>query len=222
MSFIEINNLTKKYNSSNETVLAINNITASIEANEFLSVMGPSGSGKSTFLTTIGGLSKPTNGEVIIDEMNIFGLGTDKLAKYRREYIGFIFQSFHLLKYLTVKENTMLPLAISDLTKDEKEDKCIEILNKVGLEAKAHRMVDELSGGEQQRVAIARALVNEPLILLADEPTGNLDTKTGESIMELFCNLNEEGRTIIVVTHDKKIESYGKRSIYFKDGKIIN
>jgi putative ABC transport system ATP-binding protein len=222
MSFIEINNLTKEYNSAKERVLAINNITASIESNEFLSVTGPSGSGKSTFLTTIGGLSHPTNGEVIIDEMNIFGLGADKLAKYRREYIGFIFQSFHLLKYLTVKENTLLPLAISDLTKDEKEERCIEILGKVGLGTKTNRMVDELSGGEQQRVAIARALVNEPLILLADEPTGNLDTKTGESIMELFCNLNEEGRTIIVVTHDKKVEGYGKRSIYFKDGRIIN
>lgn len=222
MSFIEINNLTKEYNSANESVLAINNVTTSIESNEFLSVMGPSGSGKSTFLTAIGGLSHPTKGEVMIDDMNIFGLGADKLAKYRREYIGFIFQSFHLLKYLTVKENTMLPLAISDLTKGEKEERCTQILGKVGLENKIHRMVDELSGGEQQRVAIARALVNEPLILLADEPTGNLDTKTGESIMELFCNLNEEGRTIIVVTHDKKVEGYGKRSIYFKDGQIIN
>ena len=222
MNFIEINSLTKEYKSTNESVLAINDITVSIESNEFISVMGPSGSGKSTFLTTIGGLSQPTSGKVIIDEMDIFELNAYKLAKYRREYIGFIFQSFHLIKYLTVQENTMLPLAISDLSKEEKKDRCYEILKKVGLETKTKRMVDELSGGEQQRVAIARALVNEPLILLADEPTGNLDSKTGESIMELFCNLNEEGRTIIVVTHDKKIEEYGKRSIYFKDGKVIN
>lgn len=222
MSFIEINNLTKEYKAARESVLAINGISAAINENEFVAVMGPSGSGKSTFLTTVGGLSKPTNGTVQIDNINIFKLNTDSLANYRREYIGFIFQSFHLLKYLTVQENVLLPLVLSDLKKKEKLEKCNAILTKVGLRNKARRMVEELSGGEQQRVAIARALVNDPLILLADEPTGNLDSKTGESIMDLFRELNAEGKCVIVVTHDKKIESYAQRSIYFFDGKIVN
>ncbi|MBU2493272.1 MAG: ABC transporter ATP-binding protein [Bacteroidetes bacterium] len=222
MSFIEINNLTKEYRASKESVLAINDVSAAINKNEFVAVMGPSGSGKSTFLTTVGGLSKPSNGTVKIDDINIFGLNVDTLANYRREYIGFIFQSFHLLKYLTVQENVLLPLVSSDLKKKEKIEKCHAILSKVGLETKAKRMVDELSGGEQQRVAIARALVNDPLILLADEPTGNLDSRTGESIMNLFKDLNAEGKCVIVVTHDNKIERYAQRSIYFLDGKIVN
>lgn len=222
MSFIQIQNLSKEYNVANENVTAINEINASINENEFVTVMGPSGSGKSTFLTTVGGLSHPTVGNVIIDEINIFNLDVDRLAKYRREYIGFVFQSFHLLKYLTVQENIMLPLVVCNYSKNEKIDKCQSILSKVGLNNKGNRMIDELSGGEQQRVAIARALINEPLILLADEPTGNLDSKTGESIMELFAELNEDGKCVVVVTHDKKIESYAQRSIYFLDGKIIN
>jgi putative ABC transport system ATP-binding protein len=170
----------------------------------------------------VGGLSHPTSGNVIIDDINIFNLDSDRLANYRREYIGFVFQSFHLLKYLTVEENVTLPLVVSSLSNDVKRDKCASILSKVGLANKRKRMVDELSGGEQQRVAIARALVNEPLILLADEPTGNLDSKTGEAIMDLFGELNADGKCIIVVTHDKKVESYSKRSIYFLDGKIEN
>ncbi|MCB0746532.1 MAG: ABC transporter ATP-binding protein [Ignavibacteriae bacterium] len=222
MSFIKIQNLSKEYHVTKENVIAINNITENISENEFVTVMGPSGSGKSTFLTTVGGLSQPTTGSVIIDDINIFELDSDRLANYRREYIGFVFQSFHLLKYLTVQENVMLPLVVCDLNKKDKMEMSHAILEKVGLKNKVGRMIDELSGGEQQRVAIARALVNEPLILLADEPTGNLDSKTGESIMELFCELNEEGKCVIVVTHDEKIQSYAKRSIYFLDGKIIN
>ncbi|KAB2845687.1 MAG: ABC transporter ATP-binding protein [Ignavibacterium sp.] len=222
MSFIEINNLTKEYRSSKESVLAINDVSAAIEKNEFVAVMGPSGSGKSTFLTTVGGVSKPSFGNVKIDDINIFGLNNDTLANYRREYIGFIFQSFHLLKYLTVQENVLLPLVSSDLKKKDKIEMSKAILEKVGLGNKAKRMVEELSGGEQQRVAIARALVNDPLILLADEPTGNLDSKTGDSIMELFTELNQEGKCVIVVTHDNKVESYAQRSIYFLDGKIVN
>lgn len=222
MSFIEIFNLSKEYTLIEENIHALNNVNIKVKEDEFISVMGPSGSGKSTFLTTVGGLSQPTSGSVIIDDINIYYLDSDRLANYRREYIGFVFQSFHLLKYLTVQENVLLPLVLSDISKEEKKEKSIKILNKVGLKNKQNRMVSELSGGEQQRVAIARALVNEPLILLADEPTGNLDSKTGEAIMDLFKELNEEGKCIIVVTHDRKVESYSNRSIHFLDGEIVN
>jgi putative ABC transport system ATP-binding protein len=192
-----------------------------IERGEFISVIGPSGSGKSTLLTMLGGLNHPTEGEVVVDEIPIYQLPLEKLADFRREYLGFIFQSFQLIPYLTVIENVMLPLAITEKSNREQLGMAEGILEKMGLEGKGRRLPDQLSGGEQERVAIARALVNSPPILLADEPTGNLDTKTGREIMELFKSLNEEGQTIVMVTHNPENVAYSSRTIQLRDGKVV-
>jgi putative ABC transport system ATP-binding protein len=182
--------------------------------------MGPSGSGKSTLLTILGGLNHPTKGDVIVDEIPIYRLSLEKLADFRREYLGFIFQSFQLIPYLTVMENVMLPLSITQRTNREQVKMAKEILEKIGLAGKAKRLPDQLSGGEQERVAIARALVNSPPILMADEPTGNLDSKTGKEIMDLFKSLNQEGQTIVMVTHNPENTSYSTRTISLKDGRV--
>lgn len=191
-----------------------------MDRGEFISVMGPSGSGKSTLLSILGGLNHPTAGEVVVDEIPIYQLPLEKLADFRREYIGFIFQSFQLIPYLTVIENVMLPLSITDLSNRDQSKKSEEILEKMGLKGKEKRLPDQLSGGEQERVAIARALVNSPPILLADEPTGNLDSKTGKEIMDLFKFLNQEGQTIIMVTHNPENMQFSTRTIFLKDGRI--
>ena len=222
MSLIEINNLTKEYKSANETVLAVNDLSFSIEQKEFVTLLGQSGSGKSTLLTVLGGLAKPTLGKIVVDEINVYELSTKSIADYRREYIGFVFQSFQLVPYLTVKENVSLPLSISDLTNREQKQLVNQILEKVHLENKAKRLINELSGGEQQRVAIARALINDPMIILADEPTGNLDSKTSEDIMKIFSNLNNDGKTIVMVTHNTAFKKYSHRSIELSDGRLIN
>ncbi len=221
MSLIEINNLTKEYNTGNETVLAVNDVSISIEEKEFVTLLGQSGSGKSTLLTILGGLSEPTSGKMVVDNINVYKLQAKSIADYRREYIGFVFQSFQLISYLTVEENILLPLAISEYTKTEQREIVFSLLTKVKLADKSKRLINELSGGEQQRVAIARALVNDPLIILADEPTGNLDSKTSNSIMNIFTELNNEGKTIVVVTHNKEFIKYANRRIELSDGKII-
>lgn len=205
MSFIEIKNIVKEYQSGGEKVLAVNDISLDILQNDFVSIMGQSGSGKSTLLGILGGLTHPTNGSVITDEIELFKLNSERLADFRREYLGFVFQSYQLIPYLTVLENTLLPLLPGDYSKNEQKKKAFSILDKVHLSDKANRLTDELSGGEQQRVAIARALVNDPYIILADEPTGNLDSKTSEEIMHIFCELNEDGKTIVMVTHNEEI-----------------
>ena len=187
-----------------------------------MAIMGPSGSGKSTLLTILGGLNHPTDGEVVVDDIAIYQLPIEKLADFRREYLGFIFQSFQLIPYLTVIENVMLPLSITDRSNREQVGMAEVILKRIGLKGKEKRLPDQLSGGEQERVAIARALVNAPPILLADEPTGNLDTKTGQEIMELFKSLNQEGQTIIMVTHNPENASFSSRKIHLRDGKIAN
>lgn len=220
MSFIEIKNIVKEYQSGGENVLAVNNISLDIHQGDFVSIMGQSGSGKSTLLAVMGGLTHPTSGAVVTDDIELFKLSSEKLANFRREYLGFVFQSYQLIPYLTVLENTLLPLLPSDYSKSEQKEKAFSILDKVHLSDKANRLTDELSGGEQQRVAIARALVNEPLIILADEPTGNLDSKTSEEIMHIFCELNDDGKTIIVVTHNEEIEMFANERIYLRDGKI--
>jgi len=203
-------------------VLALTNVDLHIERGEFISVMGPSGSGKSTLLTILGGLNHPTEGDVIVDEIPIYKLPLERLADFRREYLGFIFQSFQLIPYLTVIENVMLPLSITGRSNQEQVKMAEAILDKIGLKGKEKRLPDQLSGGEQERVAIARALVNSPPILLADEPTGNLDSKTGKDIMELFKTLNEEGQTIVMVTHNPENASFSSRTILLKDGKIFD
>jgi len=221
MSLIQINNLTKEYKSGNEKVTAVNNISLEIEQGEFVSLMGQSGSGKSTLLTILGGLNKPTRGKIIIDEIDIYNLSPNSLADFRREYIGFVFQSFQLIPYLTVIENVQLPLATNGHSKKLQAELASSILNKVHLESKGKRLINELSGGEQQRVAIARALINDPLILLTDEPTGNLDSKTSEDIMNIFRELNRSGKNIIMVTHNSDFKKYSSRDIQLSDGKLI-
>jgi putative ABC transport system ATP-binding protein len=220
MSLIEIKKLNKTYESGEECVMALVDVDLKIERGEFISVMGPSGSGKSTLLTILGGLNHPTKGDVTIDEIPIYGLALEKLADFRREYLGFIFQSFQLIPYLTVIENVMLPLSITDKTNREQMRMAEEILERIGLKGKGGRLPDQLSGGEQERVAIARALVNSPPILMADEPTGNLDSKTGKEIMELFQSLNEEGQTIVMVTHNPENMAFSTRTIFLKDGRV--
>jgi putative ABC transport system ATP-binding protein len=222
MSLIEIKKLSKTYVSGEERVPALVYVNLTIERGEFISIMGPSGSGKSTLLTILGGLNHPTEGEVNVDEIPIYKLPLEKLADFRREYLGFIFQSFQLIPYLTVIENVMLPLAITEKSNREQLIMAEEILEKMGLKGKGRRLPDQLSGGEQERVAIARALVNSPPILLADEPTGNLDSKTGKEIMELFKSLNEERQTIVMVTHNPENINYSSRTIQLRDGKVVN
>jgi len=220
MNLIEIQRLSKTYESGGECAMALVEVDLQIDKGEFISVMGPSGSGKSTLLTILGGLNHPSHGEVMVDGIPIYKLPIEKLADFRREYLGFIFQSFQLISYLTVIENVMLPLSITGKSNKEQEMMAGEILEKVGLKVKAKRLPDQLSGGEQERVAIARALVNAPPILLADEPTGNLDTKTGKEIMDLFKSLHQDGQTIIMVTHNPENTVYSTRTIFLKDGKI--
>ena len=220
MSLIEIRKLNKAYESGEERVMALVDVDLNIERGEFVSVMGPSGSGKSTLLTILGGLNHPTRGDVAVDEIPIYKLSLEKLADFRREYLGFIFQSFQLIPYLTVIENVMLPLSITEKTNREQSKMAEGILDRIGLGGKGRRLPDQLSGGEQERVAIARALVNSPPILMADEPTGNLDSKNGKEIMELFRALNEEGQTIIMVTHNPENTVYSTRTICLKDGRV--
>jgi len=222
MSLIEIKKLNKTYESGEECVMALADVDLKIERGEFISVMGPSGSGKSTLLTILGGLNHPTKGDVAVDDIPIYKLSLEKLADFRREYLGFIFQSFQLIPYLTVIENVMLPLSITQRTNREQVTMAEEILERIGLRGKGRRLPDQLSGGEQERVAIARALVNSPPILMADEPTGNLDSKTGKEIMDLFKSLNEEGQTIVMVTHNPENTSFSTRTISLKDGRVEN
>ena len=221
MSLIEINTLSKTYESGEECVLALVDVDLKIEKGEFISVMGPSGSGKSTLLTILGGLNHPSRGEVVVDEIPIYKLPLERLADFRREYLGFIFQSFQLIPYLTVIENVMLPLAITEKSNREQVQMADGFLERMGLKGKERRLPDQLSGGEQERVAIARALVNSPPILLADEPTGNVDSKTGKEIMDLFKSLNQEGQTIIMVTHNPENVAFSSRTIQLLDGKIV-
>jgi putative ABC transport system ATP-binding protein len=220
MSLIEIKKLNKAYESGEECVMALLDVNLNVERGEFISVMGPSGSGKSTLLTILGGLNHPTKGDVVVDEIPIYKLPLEKLADFRREYLGFIFQSFQLIPYLTVIENVMLPLTITERSNREQVKMAEAILERIGLRGKESRLPDQLSGGEQERVAIARALVNSPPILMADEPTGNLDSKTGKEIMDLFKTLNEEGQTIVMVTHNPENMAFSTRTISLKDGRV--
>lgn len=220
MRLIQISNLHKVYNTSSDHVHALQGVTLDIEQGEFVAVMGPSGSGKSTLLSVLGGLSHPTEGNIVVDGIDVYALSVEQRADFRREYLGFVFQSFQLIPYLTVLENVMLPLAVGTFSRQEKGRRAIDILERVGLRSKALRLSDELSGGEQQRVAVARALVNQPPVILADEPTGNLDTVTSLEIMKLFQELHREGHTIIMVTHNAENTRYAHRSIHLRDGKL--
>jgi putative ABC transport system ATP-binding protein len=215
---IEIHGLKKTYQSGDTKVDAIKQMDFFIDDEEFITIMGQSGSGKSTLLSIMGALNKPTKGNVLVDSMDLYSLTTEQRADFRSEYIGFIFQSFQLISYLTVLENVMLPMAVTGLKKKIKNQMAMDVIKRVGLENKADRLPDQLSGGEQERVAIARALVNKPPIILADEPTGNLDSQTADEIMQLLQSLNKDGHTIIVVTHNSDMQNYATRTISVQDG----
>lgn len=215
---IEVKGVGKDYVTGDVVVSAITNMDFSIDDGEFVSIMGQSGSGKSTLLSIIGGLNHPSRGRVLVDTLDVYNLSSEQRADFRSEYIGIIFQSFQLIAYLTVLENVKLPMAITGIKAGRKNSMAMDVLEKVGLDNKASRLPDQLSGGEQERVAIARAIVNRPPILLADEPTGNLDSKTAMEVMTLLKQLNDEGQTIIMVTHNLDMCGYSSRIVRVKDG----
>ncbi|TDA25120.1 MAG: lipoprotein-releasing system ATP-binding protein LolD [Archaeoglobi archaeon] len=218
---VELVDVHKVYKTSYYEVRAINGITMRIEDGEFIAIMGPSGSGKSTLLYLIGCLDKPTKGEVIIDGVETSKLGDDELTRLRREKLGFIFQQYNLISTLTALENVELPMIFKGVPKDERKRKAMELLRLIGIEDIAERKPMEISGGQQQRVAIARAMANEPRILLCDEPTGNLDSKSGRQIMGTIKELNEEkGVTVILVTHDPSMAEFAERIVRLRDGRL--
>lgn len=220
---IQTENLTKVYQMGDTEVRALNGASFKIEKGEMLSIMGPSGSGKSTLMSIIGCLDVPSSGSYMLDGVSVENMDETKLAEIRGRKIGFVFQQFNLLARTSALENVMLPLTYAGVAGKERHDRAFKALERVGLGERTHHAPNELSGGQQQRVAIARALVNEPAILLADEPTGALDSKTGVEIMDLFQRLHEEqGQTVILVTHDVHVAKHTKRIIKISDGKIVS
>ena len=217
---IETQNLTKEYEVGSQKVKALNGINLSVDKGEFISIMGPSGSGKTTLMNIIGCLDSPTDGVYNLNNKSVSQLSDDELAKIRNEEIGFVFQSFHLLARNSALNNVMLPLKYAGCKEAEAIERCKLVLEKVGLSDRKDHSPSELSGGQQQRVAIARALVNNPSILFADEPTGNLDSKTGKEVMKLFKELNDNGQTIILITHEDSIAEQSNRIITIMDGLI--
>jgi len=221
MSYITAENLNKTYGNGEAAVTAVSDISFQIEPGEFIGVMGESGAGKSTLLSIMGAMNTPTSGKFVVDDIDVYSLTQEKQADFRREFLGFIFQSFHLVPYLTVFENVMLPLTIIKASRKHKRALVENALSQVGLLDKADRLPNQISGGEKERVAIARAVVNEPPVLLADEPTGNLDTKTSAEIMKLLQRLNTDGMTIIMVTHSPECAHYARRLMRVSDGKVV-
>jgi len=217
---IEVKNICKSYFLGNEEVYALKNVTFIVESGDFIAVMGPSGSGKSTLMHVLGCLTVPDSGEYNIDDVDVYRATDEKLAEIRNKKIGFVFQSFNLLSKLTAIENVELPLIYRGLKRKEIHEKSIQALDLVNLSDRMHFKPKELSGGQQQKVAIARAIVGEPDIILADEPTGNLDSKSGKDIMNILIQLNSQGKTIIVITHDLTVAQYAKRIMKMIDGEL--
>jgi putative ABC transport system ATP-binding protein len=222
MSYISAKNLVKTYGNGDAAVTAISEMNFAIASGEFIGVMGESGSGKSTLLSVMGAMNAPSSGSFVVDDIDVYRLQSEKRADFRREFLGFIFQSFHLVPYLTVLENVMLPLSIVKVGKKKKREMAEAALTDVGLLNKIHRLPNQISGGEKERVAIARAIVNQPPILLADEPTGNLDTKTSREIMSLLRKLNQDGMTIVMVTHSPECARYAGRVLQISDGILVS
>jgi len=221
MSIIKTENLVRHFTVGTQTVEALRGVSLDINKGEFVAIMGPSGSGKSTLMNIIGCLDSPTSGTYYLNNKNVSTLDDDALALIRNHEIGFVFQNFHLLARNTALDNVMLPLKYAGIDKSEQEEIAMEVIKSVDLESRANHQPSELSGGQQQRVAIARALVNKPSILFADEPTGNLDSKTGDDVMKLFTNLHKQGQTIILITHEIEVANQAERIISIKDGKIF-
>ncbi|QCJ41045.1 ABC transporter ATP-binding protein [Bacillus sp. S3] len=218
---IKISNMMKTYKLGGETVHGLNDVSLEIQTGEFIAIIGPSGSGKSTLMNMIGCLDRPDNGSYLLDGKDIGKMGDNSLAKIRNQKIGFIFQNFNLLAKLSALENVELPLLYAGISARERRGLALEVLCKVGLKERAGHLPTQLSGGQQQRVAIARALVGKPAILLADEPTGALDSKTSKEILELMKELNELGHTIILITHDLEIAKKAKRMVSIQDGQLV-
>jgi len=221
MTFIQLDNLTKQYGKGETAVMAVCRMGFNVSEGDFVAIMGESGSGKSTLLSIMGALNSPTKGRYRVGDIDVYALGQDQRAEFRREFLGFVFQSFNLIPYLTVLENVMLPLTIVKIKGKKKQAMAEDSLERVGISGKAHRLPSEISGGELERVAIARAIVNKPPILIADEPTGNLDTKTSREIMELFQSLNDDGMTIVMVTHSPDCAQYAQKIFHVSDGLIV-
>jgi len=220
-TLLRTDNIVKDYFVGTQVIRALNGVSAEIQSGEFVAIMGPSGSGKSTYMNLLGCLDKPTKGKYILEGEDISALGRDQLAHIRNTKIGFVFQTFNLLPRTTALENVALPLVYGRTPRRERQKKALAVLEAVGLSGRAQHVPSQLSGGQQQRVAIARALVNSPKIILADEPTGALDTRTGIEIMSLLQSLNSNGITIVVVTHEIEIARVAKRVLRFRDGRIV-
>lgn len=220
MSYITAHQLSKVYGSGDATVSALRDVSFQINSGEFVGIMGESGSGKSTLLSIMGAMNSPSSGSFAVDDIDVYALRQEQRADFRREFLGFVFQSFHLVPYLTVLENVMLPLTTIAMPAKVKREKAAAALNSVGLWQKAARLPNQISGGEQERVAVARAIVNEPPVLLADEPTGNLDTKNTRDLMELLQRLNGNGMTVIMVTHSQECATFARRILRIKDGRL--
>jgi putative ABC transport system ATP-binding protein len=218
---IKLKDVGKVYQMEEVEVRALKKIDLEINKNEFVAIMGPSGSGKSTLLHMIGCLDRPSSGKIILNGTDISKLNDSELARLRGKEIGFVFQTFNLYPTLTALENVELPMMIIEKNKKERKERALELLKVVGMEERSEHLPSQLSGGERQRVAIARALANDPQIILADEPTGNLDSKSGDDLMKTFVKLNESGKTLVVITHDQTIASHAKKIVKLKDGEII-
>ncbi|MGB0835032.1 MAG: ABC transporter ATP-binding protein [Psychrobium sp.] len=218
---IKVDNISRSYGSGETRVNALKEVSLFIAENEFVAVMGTSGSGKSTFMNILGCLDSPSSGDYRLDNQLISDIDDVPLSKIRNQKIGFIFQTFHLLPRLSALDNVILPLRYSDVAPEEAKKRGMEMLEKVGLSTRSHHKPFEMSGGQRQRVAIARALVNRPQVIFADEPTGNLDSKTSYEIMDLLTELHQQGQTIVMVTHEEDIAEYAQRIIRMKDGVVI-
>ena len=221
MTFITIANLRKTYHMGRQKVHALDGVDLSVAPETFTAVMGPSGSGKSTLLYLLGGLDRPSNGEITVAGQSISALDENALAAYRRRTVGFIFQSFNLIPSLSALDNVSFPMRFARVPRRQRLIRAHELLLRVGLGERIHHKPTELSGGQQQRVAVARALVNDPQLILADEPTGNLDTASGASIMQLLAELHQNGRTVLVVTHDPRMTAYATHTVHMLDGRIV-
>ena len=219
---IQFRHISKTYGSGNTEVRALWQVNMTINAGEYCAIMGPSGSGKSTAMNMIGCLDRPTDGEYLFDGQNVANLPEDELAHIRNRKIGFVFQQFHLLSHLSALENVEQPMMYAGISSAKRRDRAAVALEKVGLGNRLHNRPNQLSGGQQQRVAIARAIVNDPLLLLADEPTGALDTQTTQDVIDIFSELNQSGITVVMVTHEPEVARLTNRVVWFRDGEIIN